>query len=349
VVPAWWIVAAELGAQVDQQPSPSTQQPVTANLPIGPDRPDDLLVDQALDREPGQRPNLLTLAALPPDPLAGQDQLGTMADRTGGGHRFLVAPLQEHLPAGQGSRDGQGRGPVAAPGRLLDVLGHRHHHVIVALHPPTARIGDYPGGRKPGRAAGTHRGWVGNGDPAPDQGRLPGRRVHRQHRPVQRLPPSSRWPATSFLLCGAQSAVAEVLGLLTVPHFLQLYPGVEEAVDAAVARPPYLRDELVLAPTPTAAAAALAFVRDICGYWRLAFSDTTLVDRAVLVAGELVANAVVHARTELRLRVERRGDWLHLAVRDGSPRLLRLATIPDPEAEGGRGLWLWSSSPAPGA
>ena len=107
MVPAWWIVAAELGAQVDQQPSPSIQQPVTANLPIDPDRPDDLLVDQALDREPGQRPNLLTLAALPPDPLAGQDQLGTMADRTGGGHRFLVAPLQEHLPAGQGSRDGQ--------------------------------------------------------------------------------------------------------------------------------------------------------------------------------------------------------------------------------------------------
>ena len=93
MVPAWGIVAAELGAQVDQQPSPNLQQPVTAQPPIGPDRPDDLLVDLALDREPGQRPNPLTLAALPPDPLAGQDQLGTMADRPGGGQRFLVAPL----------------------------------------------------------------------------------------------------------------------------------------------------------------------------------------------------------------------------------------------------------------
>jgi hypothetical protein len=139
-VPAWWIVAAELDAQVDQQPGPSTQEPVTGELPIGPDRPDELLVDLPLDREPGQRPNLLTLAALPPDPLAGQEQLGTMADRPGGGHRFLVAALQEHLPAGQGRRDGQGRGPVGALGGPLEVLGHRHHQVMVVRHLRTASL-----------------------------------------------------------------------------------------------------------------------------------------------------------------------------------------------------------------
>jgi hypothetical protein len=49
---------------------------------------------------------------------------------------------------------------------------------------------------------------------------------------------------------------------------------------------------------------------------------------------------VVHTHTELRLRLELRGDRLHIAVRDGSPRLLHLVTAPDPEAEGGRGLWL---------
>jgi anti-anti-sigma regulatory factor/anti-sigma regulatory factor (Ser/Thr protein kinase) len=152
--------------------------------------------------------------------------------------------------------------------------------------------------------------------------------------------PASRWPATSFLLCGAQPPVAEVLGRLQVPHFLRLYPGVEEALAEVFARPPYLRDELLLAPTPTAAAAARAFVRDTCEYWQLALRDGTLVDPAVLLAGELVTNAVVHARTEVRLRVELRGELLHLAVRDGSPRLLRLVTVPDPEAEGGRGLWL---------
>jgi anti-anti-sigma regulatory factor/anti-sigma regulatory factor (Ser/Thr protein kinase) len=151
--------------------------------------------------------------------------------------------------------------------------------------------------------------------------------------------PSSRWPTTSLLLCGAQPPVAEILGRLQVPHFLRLHADVDAAIDDAMARPPYLRDELRLAPTPTAAAAARAFVREVCQYWQLALPDATVVDRAVLAANELVTNAVVHARTELRLRLELRGDRLHIAVRDGSPRLLRLVS-PDSQAEGGRGLWL---------
>ena len=90
------------------------------------------------------------------------------------------------------------------------------------------------------------------------------------------------------------------------------------------ARPPYLRDELLLAPTLSAPAAARAFVQQLCHYWEPALPDRTLVDRAVLLASELVTNAVVHAHTDLRLRREaarfakdrRRGDqrWLaHVA------------------------------------
>jgi anti-sigma regulatory factor (Ser/Thr protein kinase) len=63
------------------------------------------------------------------------------------------------------------------------------------------------------------------------------------------------------------------------------------------------------------------------------------LDRALLLANELVTNAVVHARTDIRLRVELRGDRLHIAVRDGSPHLLRLVAT-ESHAEGGRGLWL---------
>jgi hypothetical protein len=58
--------------------------------------------------------------------------------------------------------------------------------------------------------------------------------------------PASRRPATSFALCGAHPPVAETLNRLQAPHFLQLYPGVDEAMDAVFARPPYLRDELLL-------------------------------------------------------------------------------------------------------
>jgi len=165
--------------------------------------------------------------------------------------------------------------------------------------------------------------------------------------------PASRWPATAFLLCGAQPPVAEILGRLQVPHFLQLYADVDEAVDQAVARPPYLREELRLAPTPTASAAARTFVRETCRYWQLALPDATVMERAVLLANELVTNAVVHAGTDIRLRLELRGDRLHIAVRDDNPRLLRLV-VPDSQAEGGRGLWLveqlaraWGVNPHP--
>jgi anti-sigma regulatory factor (Ser/Thr protein kinase)/anti-anti-sigma regulatory factor len=151
--------------------------------------------------------------------------------------------------------------------------------------------------------------------------------------------PASRWPDTGFLLCCARPPVAEILDRLRVPHFLHMYASLEEAVDAAVARPPYLRDELRLAPTPTAPAAARAFVREVCRHWRLAHPEATVMDRAVLLANELVTNAVAHAHTEIRLRLELRGDRLHIAVRDGSPGLLRLVAT-DSEAEGGRGLWL---------
>jgi anti-sigma regulatory factor (Ser/Thr protein kinase)/anti-anti-sigma regulatory factor len=151
--------------------------------------------------------------------------------------------------------------------------------------------------------------------------------------------PSSDWPATSFLLCGARPAIAEVLGRAAVPHFLPLYDTLEQALDQIAARPPYLRDELPLAPTATAPAAARLYVRDVLQYWRLALPGQHVIDRAELLADELVTNAVVHARTALRLRLELRGDILHVAVHDASPRLLRL--VPDdPEAEGGRGLRL---------
>jgi anti-anti-sigma regulatory factor/anti-sigma regulatory factor (Ser/Thr protein kinase) len=149
--------------------------------------------------------------------------------------------------------------------------------------------------------------------------------------------PSSRWPATSFLLCSAQPPVAEILGLLTVPHFLQLYASLEDALDAAVARPPYLRDELMLAPIPTAAAAARTFVREVLRYWQLALPDTTLVDRAVLLVSELVTNAVRHAgsrRIELRLV---RGDTLLCEVDDDDHDLPTLLNA-GPGDESGRGL-----------
>jgi hypothetical protein len=152
--------------------------------------------------------------------------------------------------------------------------------------------------------------------------------------------PSSDWPATAFLLFGAQPAVAEVLERLAVPHFLPIYDTLEDALDRVADRPPYLWDELRLAPTATAPAAARLYVRDVLEYWRLALPDDDVIDRAELLADELVTNAVVHARTSLRLRLELHGDLLHIAVHDASPRLLRLVSDA-PDGEAGRALRLW--------
>ena len=151
--------------------------------------------------------------------------------------------------------------------------------------------------------------------------------------------PVSRWPNTNLMLCHAQPQVAQILARVQGSHLLPLYASVEEAMQAALARPAYLRDELRLAPIPTAAAAARAIVRELCQRWQLDAPDTALVDRAVLVANELVTNAVVHARTDLWLQLELRADRLFISARDGSPRLLRQVT-PDTKSEGGRGLWV---------
>ena len=161
--------------------------------------------------------------------------------------------------------------------------------------------------------------------------------------------PASHWPETSLLLCGARPAVAAVLDRQRTEEVLPVYPTLEDALACAVARPPYLRAELPLGPSATAAAAARRFVRDTCWYWRLDKVDgddtvdrrrtEDLVDRAVLVASELVTNAVVHAKGPLRLRLQWRRERLHVAVYDGLPRLLRLAGDPgDLETEDGRGL-----------
>jgi anti-anti-sigma factor len=151
--------------------------------------------------------------------------------------------------------------------------------------------------------------------------------------------PASRWPATSLLLCAAQPAVARVLGGLGARHSLPLYKTLQEALDAATDRPGYLRDELRLAPTPTAAAAARRFVRETLQSWRLAAADGELTEQAQVLAGELVTNAVVHAQTDMRLRLQLGGELLHITVRDFDERLPRL--LPDdPQAEDGRGLRL---------
>jgi anti-anti-sigma regulatory factor len=164
--------------------------------------------------------------------------------------------------------------------------------------------------------------------------------------------PAGGWPTTSLLLCGARPGVAAVLGRLNLTAFLRTYPTLQDALANATARPPYLREDLVLATSPRAPGAVRRFVEEVCRSWRVdqlggdGDGERTvagdLTERAVLLADELVTNAVVHAGAagDLRLRLELHGRRLRLVVQDAVPRMLRLATPAGVESERGRGLLL---------
>jgi LuxR family maltose regulon positive regulatory protein len=132
--------------------------------------------------------------------------------------------------------------------------------------------------------------------------------------------PALGWPGTALVLCGAQPAVAEILMHQGVTRRLALYPSLDQALAHASARPSWLREQLALAPVPTAARDGRAFVREVCDRWGL----QQLADPASLLASELLALAMLHAGTTMELRVELRGSWLHVAVHDQDPDLLGL-------------------------
>lgn len=97
-----------------------------------------------------------------------------------------------------------------------------------------------------------------------------------------------------------------------------------------------LQYEVLLAPDPTEAGRARAALTDVLLAWGL----DVMVDDAVLVVSELVANAILHTRAPVMLRIFVHDDGvLHLDVSDTSPKppQRRAAT---PHDVNGRGLEL---------
>jgi anti-sigma regulatory factor (Ser/Thr protein kinase) len=80
---------------------------------------------------------------------------------------------------------------------------------------------------------------------------------------------------------------------------------------------------------------ARAFVRRTLGSWKMA----SLTADVELLASELVTNAVLHARTALRLTLRHDETGLTVSVLDGNMRLPAVAGIPE-QATSGRGLVL---------
>jgi anti-sigma regulatory factor (Ser/Thr protein kinase) len=97
-------------------------------------------------------------------------------------------------------------------------------------------------------------------------------------------------------------------------------------------------NELHVPPATTSAAQARDFVESYCSRQDLPY----LVDDLRLVVSELVTNAVLHARTRIRVRIEELPFCVRLTVYDESLDVppLNLARRVSAEDENGRGLWL---------
>jgi anti-sigma regulatory factor (Ser/Thr protein kinase) len=108
---------------------------------------------------------------------------------------------------------------------------------------------------------------------------------------------------------------------------------------------------LSLPPEPESVGQARTWVQATSRAWDC---PDELVDNAVLLASELVGNAVLHGRSPIRVRLALAAATLRIEVYDEDARL-PAPSVPNPEALGGRGLQIvaalarnWGAEPVPG-
>ena len=107
------------------------------------------------------------------------------------------------------------------------------------------------------------------------------------------------WPWARLVLFGADAGLATSLNELGVTTAVPLAADEPEARQLVERRPPTVSRYLDLEKALSSAVRARLFVGAACTDWQL----DALRDDAVIVSSELVANAVLHARTECRLTV----------------------------------------------
>jgi hypothetical protein len=137
---------------------------------------------------------------------------------------------------------------------------------------------------------------------------------------VKRLHP----PAQLALCLPPTRQLASRMRRLGAVQFLSIHATMKQARAATAGRlPPLDRLQLCrLRPEPASAAVASDAVAVACAAWGL----PGLSAAGQQIVRELVANAVVHAGTDMTLTLSVRGPGLHLAVHDGDHRLPAVPT-----------------------
>lgn len=142
------------------------------------------------------------------------------------------------------------------------------------------------------------------------------------------------WPRAHLVLFGAEAGLSETLHARRVSETVPLAPDYAAGLRLLGQRPPAVVRHLDLEQQLSSARRARLFVATACNDWQF----DAIRDDAVLVASELVENAVLHARTACRLALCLDVLGLRISVRDY--RLGQLNTLrPKP----GHGLFLVSS------
>lgn len=160
---------------------------------------------------------------------------------------------------------------------------------------------------------------------------------------------AAMFPGTPILLSVPQPEVSRLFGTGRYGH-LAVFASVDDALAADPRRATRSLSDSLL-PVSGAIRRARQLAADACSRWEV----PQLAQPAVVIANELVTNAVVHAATMIDLRFTLGRRYLTIAVRDGSTAEPRLSADALPDSRTGRGLIIvdamaarWGSTPADG-
>jgi hypothetical protein len=123
------------------------------------------------------------------------------------------------------------------------------------------------------------------------------------------------WPGIPFTVVSGHPEHRTMFADRVVDKFVPLHDD-RETAEHLLTRPPRRRAAQLLARSANSSALARDFVRRVCVEWGL----PGFADDALLVATELVENAIRHTESPPRLRLELRRGILSVAVSDDSPR-----------------------------
>jgi anti-sigma regulatory factor (Ser/Thr protein kinase)/anti-anti-sigma regulatory factor len=140
------------------------------------------------------------------------------------------------------------------------------------------------------------------------------------------------WPGTPVVLVVEDPAVGRQLDRLGLARRFTVVADLGAAAAALRHAPGFLVSSMTLPPTEDAPATARAFVAAALGRWQAEVA----ADVARWVVSELVTNAVVHARSEITVRVSLWGRRVGLAVGDRGPGGIKAPLLPG--VDGGWGL-----------